>query len=55
MRIVFKVIGVCIVISSIFTLTDPSTYFFTLPIVFGMGFLVYGIGVIIEMLENLKT
>jgi len=48
----FKVLGICISISCLLSLEDPATCFFTLPIVFALGCIVYGLGVMMELLNK---
>ena len=44
----FKIIGVCIAVSSFISFIDPAVCFFTVPIIFSLGSIVYGIGVLME-------
>jgi uncharacterized membrane protein HdeD (DUF308 family) len=48
----FKILGICIALSSILSLMDPMAWFFQLPVVFGLGCIVYGLGIIMERLQE---
>lgn len=51
MEKLFKIIGILICISSIMAFAEPRLWVVYLPIVFGIGCIVYGMGVIIERLS----
>lgn len=44
----FKIIGVCIAVSSLISLVNSDMSYFTVPVVFSLGCIVYGMGVLIE-------
>jgi hypothetical protein len=48
----FKIIGIIICVSSVMAFAEPRLWVVYLPIVFGIGCIVYGMGVI---MEHLKT
>ncbi len=50
----FKGIGICVGAASLLAFADPATSCFTLPVVFALGCIVFGIGAILERLERPK-
>lgn len=51
----FKGLGICIGAASVFGFVDPTTSHFTIPVVFALGCIVYGIGAILKRLEKPKS
>jgi len=48
----FKILGICIAISSVFSFTGLSEWSIMFPVIFSLGCIVYGMGVIMEMLSK---
>lgn len=51
----FKGFGICISISSLLSFVDPMWWHFTFPVVFALGCIVYGLGVLIETISKTKN
>ena len=48
----YKAIGISIAISSVFSFTGPSEWSIMFPVIFSLGCIVYGMGIIMEMLSK---
>lgn len=48
----YKIIGVCIMFSSLLTLISPTYWYIYMPIIISLGWIIFGIGDILEKIAK---